>query len=77
MIALHDEHLDRLGQRIPVFRRALEGKPDSPLYVLSHLQILHLYAFANLVVSKGWQINTEAGVQALAEDLVRFIAENE
>jgi AcrR family transcriptional regulator len=77
MMALHDVHLERLGKRIPVFRRALEGKPDSHLYVLSHLQILHLYGFANMVVSKGWQINTEAGVQALAEDLVRFVAENE
>ena len=77
MTALHDAHLERLGRRIPAFRRALEGKPDSRLYVLAHLQILHLCGLANLIVSKGWQVNTEAGVQYLAEELVRFIRENE
>ena len=30
-----------------------------------------------MIVSKDWQVNTEAGVQYLAENLVRFIAENE
>ena len=77
MMAIHDTHLERLGARIPAFRRALEGKPDSGLYVLAHLQILHLWGLANLIVSKDWQVNTEAGVQYLAENLVRFIAENE
>ena len=47
------------------------------LYALAHLQILHLWGLANMIVSKDWQVNTEAGVQYLAENLVRFIAENE
>ena len=77
MMAIHDTHLERLGARIPAFRRALEGRPDSPLYVVAHLQILHLWGLANMIVSKGWDVSPEPGVQYLAEELVRFIREND
>jgi AcrR family transcriptional regulator len=77
MMATHDTMLARLGTRIPVFARALEGRPDSRLYVLAHLQLFHLFGFANLVVSKGWDINNEAGIDYLADNLTRFIADNE
>jgi hypothetical protein len=55
----------------------LAGGPESRLYVLAHLQVFHLYGFANSVVSKGWKINVEAGVDYLAESLVSFISDNE
>jgi AcrR family transcriptional regulator len=77
MMAIHDGLLVRLGARIPVFARALAGGPESRLYVLAHLQVFHLYGFANSVVSKGWKINVEAGVDYLAESLVSFISDNE
>jgi AcrR family transcriptional regulator len=77
MMAFNDAMLGRLGTRIPAFRRALADGPESKLYVLAHLQLFHLFGFANLVVSKGWNINEEAGMDYLAENLTRFIAENE
>ena len=77
MMAIHDNLLARLGTRIPAFAKALEGGPDSRLYVLAHMQVMHIYGFASMIVPKGWRVNTEAGVTHLAEDLVKFISENE
>ena len=77
MIAYHENLLRRLGERIPAFRRAVSGRPeDSQAHIVAHLQIHHLFGFASCVVSKGWQIDVPAGVTYLAENLVRFIAEN-
>lgn len=77
MIAFHENLLRRLGERIPAFHRAVSNQPeDSRVQVIAHLQIHHLFGFASSVVSKGWQTDVAAGVAYLADDLVRFIAEN-
>jgi AcrR family transcriptional regulator len=77
MIAFHDNLLQRLGQRIPAFQRAVSGRPeDSEAHVVAHLQIHHLFGFASSVVSKGWRTDVAAGRRYLAAALSQFIVEN-
>jgi len=78
MLAFHENLLRRLGERIPAFRNAVSGRPeDASVHVIAHLQIHHLFGFASSVVSKGWKIDPEPGATYLANQLTRFIADNE
>jgi len=78
MIAFHTGLLAHLGQRIPAFAKAASGRPEhAHAEIVAHLCIQHLFGFCTNVVSKGWVIDVEAGVRHLADELVRFIAENE
>jgi len=78
MMAFHENLLRRLGERIPAFRKAVSGRPeDASVQVIAHLQIHHMFGFASSVVSKGWRIDPELGAAYLADQLTRFIADNE
>jgi len=78
MIAMNNRLLERLGARIPAFRKAMSGRPEhARIHVVAHLRVQHLFAFCNSVVSKGWVVNVEAGIACLADDLTRFISDNE
>jgi AcrR family transcriptional regulator len=78
MIAFHDGLLAHLGKRIPAFAKAASGLPEhASAHLVAHLCIQHLFGFCTNVVSKGWAIDVEAGVRHLADELVRFISENE
>jgi AcrR family transcriptional regulator len=77
MIAFHDGLLAHLGQRIPAFAKAASGLPEhAGVHVVAHLCIQHLFGFCTNVVSKGWDIDIDAGARYLAAELCRFIAEN-
>jgi AcrR family transcriptional regulator len=77
MTAIHEELLRRLGARIPAFARAASGRPEeSGVHVLAHLQIHHIFGFCHSVVSDGWDVDVEAGLAYLAQNLAAFIREH-
>ena len=77
MIAINSRLLDRLAARIPAFGKAMSGRPEhAHIHVVAHLRIQHVFAFCNIVTSKRWDVDIEAGIASLADDLNRFVIEN-
>jgi AcrR family transcriptional regulator len=77
MMAIHNNLLRTLGTRIPAFAKASSGQPQhAHLHVRAHMHIMHAFSFCSTVVSDGWDVDVEAGLAYLGEELARFISEN-
>ncbi len=78
MMAIHETLIAHLGERIPAFRKAASGLPDYVgVHTIAHLQILHLFSFANSITGKKINIDVDAGIDYMAEGLADFIAKHD
>ena len=76
-MAINTGLLERLASRIPAFGKAMSGRREyARLHVVAHLRIQHLFVFCNSVTSKGWEVDVEAGITCLADDLTQFITDH-